>query len=257
MAHKPGVLKSSGRPVQATGQHDGEKLQVLVLSQREASLEYFNNLFQVNYCMLFCAFRCFLNLFTMQTRERVVPVADEVGRSSRNSRVELVVPRGQVYFESEESLSKFMSNMVSIATRMHEQLHWLFMHASFFCHMQESNRSGHQASECQNGRVKLIHCRVENEFASAAELGSYVNRFCRSTSWRSACRLLCKGGMLLLFLCKRFINVSSSYLPHLWSLWFHQVYGVVLHKPISLFCFIIITTYLMLCMVCCKVSMNE
>ena len=125
MAHKPGVLKSSGRPVQATGQHDGEKLQVLVLSQREASLECFNNLFQVNYRMLFLRIyiRCFLNLFTMQTRERVVPVADEVGRSSRNSRVELAVPRGQVYFESEESLSKFMSNMVSIATRMHEQLH--------------------------------------------------------------------------------------------------------------------------------------
>ena len=63
----------------------------------------------------FCAFRCFLDLFTMQSREGVVRVAADVG-SSRNNRVEVVFPRGQVYFESEESPSKFISNMVSITT---------------------------------------------------------------------------------------------------------------------------------------------
>ena len=54
-------------------------------------------------CMLFCAFQYFLNLFTIRCRaaERVVRIADNVGSSSK---VELVVPRGQVYFESEESL---------------------------------------------------------------------------------------------------------------------------------------------------------
>ena len=58
----------------------------------------------------------------MQSREGVVRVADDFGPSSSNSRVELVVrvPRGQVYFESEESLNKFMSNTVSIATHTHE-----------------------------------------------------------------------------------------------------------------------------------------
>ena len=122
MAHKPGVLKSNGRPVQASGQHDGEKL--LVLSQRGAYLVCLNKLFQVSTAW-FCAFQYFLDLFTLQTRERVVCVADDVG-SSRNSRVELVVPRGQVYFESEESLSKFYtSNMVSISlhARTNRSLH--------------------------------------------------------------------------------------------------------------------------------------
>ena len=121
MAHNttPGVLKSSGRPVQATRQHDGEKLQVLVLPRREANLECFNNLFQVSYCVLFARLDTFsIYIFTMQSRG-VVRVADNVGRSSRNSRVELVVPRGQVYFESEESLSKLMSITVSIATCWH------------------------------------------------------------------------------------------------------------------------------------------
>ena len=118
-----GVLKSNRRPVQATGQHDGEKLQVFVLLQHEASLEYLKNPFQVSYCMLFAYVPIlykFIN-FTIQNGERVVHVANDVGRSSRNSEVhELVVPRGQVYFES-ESLSKFMSNRVSsyIATCMH------------------------------------------------------------------------------------------------------------------------------------------
>ena len=112
MAHKPGVLKPNGGPVQATGQHDEEKL--LVLSQRGAYLVCLNKLFQVSTAW-FCAFQYFFDLFTMQNRERVVCVADDVGLS-RNSRVELVVPHGQVYFESEESLSKFYtSNMVSIS----------------------------------------------------------------------------------------------------------------------------------------------
>ena len=119
MAHNttPGVLKSNGEPVQETGQHDGEKLQVLVLPQREANLECFNNLFQVSYCMLFCAFQYFIDLFMMQSRKGVIRVADDnVG----SSRVELVVPRGQMYFGSEESLSKFMSNTVSSATHTYE-----------------------------------------------------------------------------------------------------------------------------------------
>ena len=61
--------------------------------------------------MLLCAFACSisLHLFTMQNGERVVRVVGNVG-SSMSSRVELVVLRGQVYFQSEESLSKFMSN---------------------------------------------------------------------------------------------------------------------------------------------------
>ena len=68
----------------------------------------------------------------MQTKERVVRVADDVG-SSRNSRVELVVPRGQVYFESEESLSKFYtSNMVSIS--LHESIVALTAHACMHCY---------------------------------------------------------------------------------------------------------------------------
>ena len=109
MAHKPGVLKPNGGPVQETGQHDGEKL--LVFSQRGAYLVCLNKLFKN--CMV-CALNSNTFSFTTQTRERVVRVSDDVG-SSRNSRVELVVPRGQVYFESEESLSKFYtSNMVSI-----------------------------------------------------------------------------------------------------------------------------------------------
>ena len=41
-------------------------------------------------------------------------------------------------------------------------------------YVQESN---HQASECQSSCVQLIHCHVEAAFASAAELGSYVNKF--------------------------------------------------------------------------------
>ena len=64
----------------------------------------------IKYCMV-CALNSNTFSFTTQTRERVVRVSDDVG----SPRVELVVPRGQVYFESEESLSKFYtSNMVSI-----------------------------------------------------------------------------------------------------------------------------------------------
>ena len=106
------VVKSNGRPIQATGhgQHDGEKLQVLVLSQGRAYLVCLNNMFQVCYCVLLrVPLVYFLHLFTMQNGERVVRVVGNVG-SSMSSRVELVVLRGQVYFQSEESLSKFMSN---------------------------------------------------------------------------------------------------------------------------------------------------
>ena len=70
----------------------------------------------------FCAFRCFLDLFTMQSREGVVRVAADFG-SSRNNRVD---------FESEESLSKFISNMVSITTWMHDA--WLLMHHLWCMH---------------------------------------------------------------------------------------------------------------------------
>ena len=102
------VVKSNGKPVQATGQHDGEKLQVLVLSQGGTYLVCLNNMFQV--CVfLRVSIVYFLHLFTMQNGERVVRVVGNVG-SSMSSRVELVVLRGQVYFQSEESLSKFMSN---------------------------------------------------------------------------------------------------------------------------------------------------
>ena len=116
MAHKPGVLNSNGRPVQESGQHDGEnELQVLVLSQRGAYLVCLKKLFQVCYCICIdLRVPILFDLFTTQTRERVIRVADDVG-SSTNSSIELVVSRGQVYFESEESLSKFMSNTVSIS----------------------------------------------------------------------------------------------------------------------------------------------
>ena len=65
-----GVLKSNRRPVQATGQHDGEKLQVFVLLQHEASLEYLNNPFQVSYCMLFAyvSIYTYINLLILRYR---------------------------------------------------------------------------------------------------------------------------------------------------------------------------------------------
>ena len=125
------------------------------------------------YCMVLRVPIYFLDLFTMQTRERVVCVADDVG-SSRNSRVELVVPRGQVYFESEESLSKFYtSNMVSIS--LHARTNRSLINCAWHALLQEGS---HKTSECQNGRVQLIHSHVEAVFASAVELGSYVNKFC-------------------------------------------------------------------------------
>ena len=108
------VVKSNGKPVQATGQH-GEKLQALVISQGGTYLACLNNMFQVCYCVLLrVPIVYFLHLFTMQNGERVVRVVGNVG-SSMSSRVELVVLRGQVYFQSEESLSKFMSNTAVIS----------------------------------------------------------------------------------------------------------------------------------------------
>ena len=177
----PNVLKSNGiRPVQATDQHDGEKFQkVLVLPQHEASLEC---LFPVSSVLHdFYRYMIFTST-TMQNGERAVRVADVDIAPSRNSGVELVVLRGQVSFESEESLCKFLSNMVSMSLHAHtnSRINCACMHCLIL--IQEGNRSSHHTSECQNGRVQLIHSHVEAVFASAAELGSYVNKFSRPTS---------------------------------------------------------------------------
>ena len=108
--------------------------------------------------MLLCAFACSisLHLFTMQNGERVVRVVGNVG-SSMSSRVELVVLRGQVYFQSEESLSKFMSNTAVMSYLPVPRIvlganSCVCMHALFVTH----RRTNEAASKLVN--VRTIVC---------------------------------------------------------------------------------------------------
>ena len=115
------VPKLIGKPaLQVTDQHGEGNFDKLVLPQRGVSFERLNNLFPVR-LHGFSARSYVLNLSTMQNRERVafgdLAPSRNVGPATTcdimEGRVELVVPCGKAYFESEESLSNFLSKPVS------------------------------------------------------------------------------------------------------------------------------------------------
>ena len=124
------VPKFSGKLVlQATDQHAGGKFDELVLPQRGVSFERLNNIMNLSPVRLHaCFLRALyvLNLFyyilcesAMQNRERAIDLAPSMNVGAATAcdtmegRVELVVPCGKAYFESEESLSYFLSKPVS------------------------------------------------------------------------------------------------------------------------------------------------
>ena len=101
-------------------------------------------------CMLFCAFQYFLNLITTMQSSR-----DSCSRSWQcwsSSRVELVVPHGQVYFESEESLeASFMLQEHALAIFHH---HADQLPVQAFCLISEHIRS---SIVCHQGSYWLEH----------------------------------------------------------------------------------------------------
>ena len=111
------VPKLIGKPavLQVTDQHGEDEL---VLPQRGVSFECLNNLSPVR-LHAFLRVLYVLNLSTMQNRERVGDLAPsrKVGPATAcdtmEGRVELVVPCGKAYFESEESLRNFLTKPVS------------------------------------------------------------------------------------------------------------------------------------------------